>query len=98
MSTKPSKKKSPVKRDEDFEELDNELEAALQALASVNERTANLLQRVEQGTELIPDEGAATVRVADTASPPVDEASRESTGSIDDVHENTDPADPAVGA
>ena len=51
-----SKKKSPVRRDEDFEELDLQLEEAMRALESVNERTATVLQRVEQGADVLSEE------------------------------------------
>ena len=62
------KAKSPVRRDDDFEELDQELEAAMRTLESVNERTAGVLQRVEQGADTL-DEAAG-----DGAEKPADAA------------------------
>jgi hypothetical protein len=53
-NTKPT-----LKRDEDFEELDQQLEAAMRALESVNEKTTEVLQRVDQGVEVLIEPVAA---------------------------------------
>lgn len=53
------KAKSPVRRDEDFEQLDQELETAMRALESVNERTVDVLQRVDQGADVLGTDGAS---------------------------------------
>jgi hypothetical protein len=73
--------KSPVRRDQDFEELDQELEAAMRALESVNERTVHVLERVDQGADLLADaEPPETPRGGDSVAAESDAPKPEATG------------------
>jgi antitoxin (DNA-binding transcriptional repressor) of toxin-antitoxin stability system len=97
------KTKSPVRRDEDFEELDQELEAAMRALESVNERTSEVLQRVEQGADALL-EGSAdmTANGEPAATEPAPEATMdaapETSQSETTESETTDREAPAAEA
>jgi len=64
-----------VKRDEDFEELDQQLEAAMRALESVNEKTTEVLQRVDQGVDVLSETpGAAEDAASDERAAAAPEA------------------------